>query len=241
VTVAGTLALMWAETLGLVTAIEAAAPGAAVLACCGPGILDMRTMSMSLACLENILMGAASVDIGHHLGLPVHNSGLATDAQYPGFQAGYEKGLKALAASLAGADIVSAGFGALHTSGLLHLPMVPMDAEIAAIVRRLVAGAEITPETIMTETIERLGAGGNYLKEKTTRKRIRAGEHFYPTIGSRLPYEQWLAEGRMEADVARERVEEILAEREAAEDACGASLLDTDQLTALAAACGVDH
>ena len=45
----------------------------------------------------------------------------------------------------------------------------------------------------------------------------------------------------MEADVARERVEEILAEREAAEDACGASLLDTDQLTALAAACGVDH
>jgi trimethylamine--corrinoid protein Co-methyltransferase len=239
VTVAGTLALMWAETLGLVTAIQAAAPGAAILACCGPGILDMRTSSMSLGCLENTLMGLASIEIGHHLGLPVHNSGLATDAKYPGLQAGYEKGLKALPAALAGADIISAGFGALDTSGLFHLPMVPIDAEMAAMVRRLSAGAEITKESVMLDAIERLGVGGNYLKERITRDRIRAGEHFVPAIGSRLPYEQWAAEGRMEADVAREKVEEILAARKAQGSAEGMAFLDTDQMAALADVCGV--
>jgi len=241
VTIAGTLAVMWAETLGLVTAIQAAAPGAAILACCGPGILDMRTASMSLGCLENTLMGMASVDIGHHLGLPVHNSGLATDAKYPGLQAGYEKGLRALPAALAGADIVSAGFGALDTSALFHLPMVPIDAEIAAMVKRLAAGAEISQETVMIDVIERLGVGGNYLKEKSTRDRIRAGEHFHPTIGNRLPYKQWAAEGLMETDVARDIVERTLAEREEQARAGWSADLTPDQVEALAEACGVAH
>ena len=48
VTLAGTLALMWAEMLGMVTVDPDGRPGAAILACCGPGILDMRAASMSL-------------------------------------------------------------------------------------------------------------------------------------------------------------------------------------------------
>ena len=62
---------------------------------------------------ENTILGVASVEIGHHLGLPVHNSGLSTDAKHPGLQAGYEKGLKVLPAALAGVDLISGGFGAL--------------------------------------------------------------------------------------------------------------------------------
>ena len=37
-------------------------------------------------------MGVASVEIGHHLGLPVHNAGLSSDAKRPGLQAGYKRG-----------------------------------------------------------------------------------------------------------------------------------------------------
>ena len=48
----------------------------------------------------------------------------------------------------------------------------------------------------------RVGIGGDFLREKETRRRVRAGEHFVPRIGSRLPFEQWLAEGRTEADAA---------------------------------------
>jgi len=239
VTVGGTLAQMWAEILGMVTAVQAMAPGAAMLVCCGPGILDMRTSSMSLGCPENTLMGVASVEIGHHLGLPVHNSGLSSDAKHPGLQAGYEKGMKVLPAAMAGVDLVSGGFGALDSSSVWHLPMVPIDAEVARLVKRLVAGAEISAETVMLDVIERVGVGGNYLKERVTRDRIRAGEHFVPAVGSRLPFEQWAAEGRQETDVARDAVEETLARMEALGPEGAVSLLSDDQLAALAEICGV--
>jgi len=89
----------------------------------------------------------------------------------------------------------------------------------------------------MLEVIERVGVGGNFLKEKVTRERVRAGEHFQPVIGSRLPFEQWAAEGRVETDEARAIVEGTLAAREAEGDS---SLLSDDQLAALAGICGVD-
>jgi trimethylamine---corrinoid protein Co-methyltransferase len=237
ITLAGMLTLLWAEILGLVTAVQSVAPGAAVLACCGPGVLDMRSSTLSLGCPENTLMGVASVEIGHSLGLPVHNSGLSTDALHLGVQAGYEKGLKVLPAALAGADLLSGGFGALGSSSVWHLPMVPVDAEIAALVRRIVAGSAISAETIMLDVIERVGIAGDYLRERVTRERVRSGEHFAPSVGTRLAFEQWAAEGRQETDVARERVEQVLAG--ASPGDTSRSLLEEEQLAALAEVCGV--
>ena len=211
VTPAGTLALLWAEVLGTITAIQTAAPGAPILACCGPGILDMRSTTMSLGNLESTLMGAAAVEIGHHLGIPVHNSGLSTDAKHLGVQAGYEKGLKVMAAVATGADICSGGFGFLDSSSTFSLRMVPVDAEIAG----MAAGWpwDGYAETLMGEAIARVGMT-TILREKETRRRVRAGEHFVPRIGSRLPFEQWIAEGRTEADAADDAVRAALAARE---------------------------
>jgi trimethylamine--corrinoid protein Co-methyltransferase len=234
VTIAGMLALVWAEILGQVVAIQAVAPGAAILACCGPAILDMRTTAFSMGCLENTIMGVASVEIGHRLELPVLVPGLATDAKHPGIQAGYEKGLKALPAALAGADIIGGGFGALDSSNSFYLPMVVIDAEIAAMIKRLVSETPINPETVMLDVIERVGIGGNFLKEKVTRQRVRAGEHYMPQIASRVSFEQWRAAGRSEVDVARDRVEQILHEQEGKEP-----YLSDEQRTALGEVCRV--
>ena len=215
VTPAGTLALLWAEVLGTITAIQTAAPGAPVVACCGPGILDMRHTTMSLGNLESTLMGAAAVEIGHHLGIPVHNAGLSTDAKHCGVQAGYEKGLKVMAAVATGADLISGGFGFLDSSSTFSLPMIPVDAEIAAMAAAHGARAStITPETLMGDSFARVGIGGDFLREKETRRRVRAGEHFVPAIGSRLPFEQWIAEGRTEVDAADDAVRAALAARE---------------------------
>ncbi|HEX5642651.1 MAG TPA: trimethylamine methyltransferase family protein [Thermoleophilia bacterium] len=234
VTPAGTLALLWAEVLGTITAIETAVPGAPVIACCGPGILDMRHTTMSLGNLESTLMGAASVEIGHHLGIPVHNSGLSTDAKHCGVQAGYEKGLKVMAAVATGADIVSGGFGFLDSSSTFSLPMVPVDAEIAAMARRMARGIEISPETLMGDSFARVGIGGDFLREKETRRRVRAGEHYVPRIGSRLPFEQWLAEGRTEVDAAGDSVRAALAAR-----AERGPRLTGEQRAELAGICGI--
>ena len=148
-----------------------------------------------------------------HLGLPVHNSALSTRRQHPGIQAGYEKGLKVLPAALAGVDLISGGFGALDFVQRLAPADGAHRRRDRLACEPLVAGSEITPETVMLDVIERVGVGGNYLKERVTRERVRAGEHFSPVIGSRLPFEQWMAEGRQETDVARERVEQIAGRR----------------------------
>jgi trimethylamine--corrinoid protein Co-methyltransferase len=232
VTLAGTLALIWAEVLGTMTAIQCAVPGAPVVACCGPGILDMRTTTMSLGNLESTLMGAACTEIGHHLGLPVHNAGLATDAKSIGIQAGYEKGMKVVTAMATGADIISGGFGFLDACSTFYLPLVPIEAEIVAMARRMVGGIEVSPETLMGEAIERVGIGGNFLAEKETRRRIRTGEHFMPAIAARKPFEQWQAEGRTELDAAREKVAQALAGR-----AARGPYLTDDQRRELAAIC----
>lgn len=233
VTPAGTLALLWAEVLGTLTAVQTVAPGAPVLACCGPGILDMRSTTMSLGNLESTLMGAAAVEIGHHLGIPVHNSGLSTDAKHLGLQAGYEKGLKVVATVATGADVCSGGFGFLDSSSTFSLRSIPVDAEIAGMAARMARGIEISPETLMGDAIARVGVGGDYLRERDTRLRVRAGEHFVPRIGSRLPFEQWIAEGRTEADAADDVVRAALAAREER----GPHLTE-DQRQALAEVCG---
>lgn len=235
VTLAGTIALMWAEVLGTLTAIQTLSPGARIVACCGPGVLDMRSTTISLGSLENSLMGAASVEIGHDLGLPVHNSGLSTDAKHAGPQLGYEKGLKVLAAVATGADIVSGGFGFLDSSSTFSLPLIPIDAEIAGMARRMAEGIDVSPETLMGEAVERVGIGGDFLRERETRVRIRKGEHFMPWIGSRLPMEQWLEAGRTELDAAEDKVREALAAR-----ADRGPYLSAEQRAELAAICGVD-
>ena len=184
-----------------------------MIACCGPGVLDMKATTMSLGCLENSVMGAASTEIGHHLGLPVHNCGLATDAKHGGVQLGYEKGLKLLASVATGADIVSGGFGFLDACSTFALPLIPIDAEIAAMAIRMTRSVEVSPETLMGDAIERVGIGGDFLRERETRRRVRAGEHFMPSIASRLPMEQWLVGGKTELEIAEEAVAQALEAR----------------------------
>jgi trimethylamine--corrinoid protein Co-methyltransferase len=235
ITLAGTLVVAWAEILGTATAIQALAPGAAVVVCAGGGILDMKAATMSLGSLEHSLMGAASIEIGHHLELPMHSSGLSTDAKHAGPQLGYEKGLKVLTAVATGADIVSGGFGFLDSSSVFSLPLIPIDAEIAAMAKRMAAGIEVTPETLMGDAIARVGIGGDYLHERDTRTRVRAGEHFVPWIGSRLPMRQWMADGKTELQAAEEKIEEALAARRER-----GPYLSADQRAELAAICGVE-
>ena len=49
----------------------------------------------------------------------------------------------------------------------------------------------------MVEMIERVGIGGNFLKEKETTRRLRAGEHYLRSRRARRTT-QWKAEGRDE-------------------------------------------
>jgi trimethylamine--corrinoid protein Co-methyltransferase len=214
-TVAGVTTMNVAEFLGTATVIESLAPGTPLVMGAGTSALDMRSGTFSFGALETALMCGACVEVGHHLGVPVLAPGLASDAKYGGIQAGYEKALKGLAVASTGADLITGGIGLLAGAGIMSLPQIVIDAEIAAMIQRLLAGVEVTPETIAAESIERLAFKGDYLGQRDTRRRLRAGEQFLPTIASRLSLEAWQAAGTDELATASERVREIVAAAEA--------------------------
>jgi trimethylamine--corrinoid protein Co-methyltransferase len=215
ITVAGTVAMNVAEFLGTNTAIQLAAPGTPVMLGAGASLLDMKAGTFSFGALETGLMVAACSEVAHELGVPVLCPGLGTDAKYGGIQAGYEKALKGLVAVSAGADLVTGGIGLLSGANLMSLPQIVIDAEIAEMISRLVAGAEVSSATVMAAAIERVGFSGSYLSEKETSRRLRAGEVFLPQIATRLSIEGWRACGRSEVDEASDRVRAILAEADA--------------------------
>ncbi len=94
----------------------------------------------------------------------------------------------------------------------------------------LLAGPEVSEETLLIEMMKRMGFAADYLLEKDTSRRLRAGEIFSPTVSDRQSYEHWAAAGKDELAVASDRVLEILA----AADERG-PLLDAAQLAELEA------
>ena len=210
-TVAGAVTMNVAEFLAVATAIQLGAPGAPLIMGAGTSLLDMRAGTFSFGALETALMCTACVEVGHELAVPVLAPGLATDALYGGVQAGYEKALKGLAVAQSGADLISGGIGLLHGAGLFSLPQIVIDAEIAEMVKRMLAGAELSHEAVMADVMARAGFDGHYLRQKETSRRLRAGEVFMPEIATRLSWEAWAADGRDEVGRARERAAQIVA------------------------------
>ena len=226
-TVAATVTMVMAEFLGAATAMQLRAPNARLILGAVPGLLDMREATFSFAAPEAALAAAVSVEVGHSLGVPVLAPSHSTDAKSVGIQAAYEKSLKGLAVAATRPDLMT-GLGMLYSANLPSLPQIVIDDETARMMLRLLEGAEITDDTIMVETMERVGFSGGYLLEKDTRRRLRAGEVFTPQFSDRQSYEDWKATGKDELAVATERVVEILA---AAEER--GPLLDADRVAEL--------
>ena len=214
VTLAGTVAQGVAEFLGIATALQVAAPGARLIFCFGSGVLDMLRTTFSLGSLESGLMAAMATEAGHHLGVPVLCPGLSTDAKHHGIQAGYEKAMKAATVCAAGPDIVT-GWGLIDSHNTMSLPQSVIDNEMAAMLRRLNAPAEVSEATLAAASIEVAGPGGSFLGQKDTARRIRAGEHFRPVVSNRLSYEKWAQEGGTEYETACRVVEQALTDHQA--------------------------
>jgi trimethylamine--corrinoid protein Co-methyltransferase len=179
-------------------------------------------------------MGAMATEVGHHLGVPTLNPGLSTDSKHSGMQTGYEKALKLATVCGANPDLIS-GWGLIDSHNTMYLPQSVVDNEMAAMARRLQGEVEVSDATLAAASVARVGPGGSYLSERDTAKRIRAGEHYLPTVSNRFSYEKWEEDGLTEMDVASAEVERLLARH--AEKTC----LAPDQIDELAAVCGVDE
>ncbi len=205
------ICLATAEGLSSIVAYQLAHPGRPMIFSSATGSMDMRNGAYLGGTPEMGLMSAALVEMGRFYDLPATSAGCTADARQPGPDAVLEKLITSITPVLVGSDIL-VGFGAVESDQLLVLEQIVVDNEIAHVCERAFQGVDSGPEKSLTDDIIKVGPGGNFLAQKSTRNLARSGETYLTGLLDRHTLDQWLELGKPDIySNARQKVEEILA------------------------------
>ena len=213
VTLAGNLVQENAEILATLVISQNLSPGSSF--CYGgiPHSMDPRTVGISFASPELLLMGIAMSQMAHFYGFPVYiNTGM-TDSKLCDVQSGLEKGMTLLLGILSGADT----FGHLGICGAdqaASLHQLVVDNEIISYIKRLLKGFCVDEDTLALEVIKRIGIGGNFLTDEHTLTYLRE-EIWVPQLLNRDNWDQWWSLGHKSlSEVAWEKKNYLLSTHE---------------------------
>jgi trimethylamine--corrinoid protein Co-methyltransferase len=210
VTSAGSLVLANAEILSGLTIAQLRRPGSPVVYGSGSGPLDMRTTVAGYFSPEFMLHCRAMTELGQRLyHLPVWGFAGCSDAKLPDTQAGIESALWILWTALSGANLVH-DVGYVESGLTCSYEMIAICDETIGFVRRLLAGMELSQETLALDAIDDVGPGGDFLTHEHTLHHYR--QIWYPRLFDRGSCESWAEAGRRSlVETAREAVHEALA------------------------------
>jgi len=210
-TLAGSLVLLTAETLAAISMINIINPKEPASFGTSIHVMDPFTALCTFGSPEQGLAGAAAIQVARSFGLSAGcNVGLA-DSNVPDFQAGFEKALSTCVAIAAGAEGIGAQ-GIVGADQGCSFEQLVIDDEWLGMVSRPFRGIDVTPETLAVDVIQKVGAGGNYLRERHTIRHLRE-EIWFPRLFGRQRWDRWLSEGAKDSMTrARERVRGILKE-----------------------------
>jgi trimethylamine--corrinoid protein Co-methyltransferase len=209
----GALTQQNAEVLASVVISQIAKPGLPIIYCGRLAMIEPSTGGSVWGGVELGLASAATVQIGHHYGLPVNVYGFSTNAHSLDIQSGYERALNALLPALAGADELS-GIGEMAAGITGSLAQLVVDDAIAGSVRRAVRGIDITDDSLAVDVIRDVMDGErNFLTQLHTVDYLRGGELYLEQLGVRCSYQEWEDAGRFSlAEKAQAKADQILAE-----------------------------
>jgi trimethylamine--corrinoid protein Co-methyltransferase len=212
-TMAGSTITNNAELLGAVVLIQSMRPGTGIIGNDFVTPMDMQS--------GGLLFGGLGVNL-HQMAfnqlwtqvykIPTVNTGAAfANSKLIDYQSGYEKTHTAMVSALSGANCIVLHGGV--TAELAFNPILSIiNDDVANIIGRTIEGFEVNEDTMALELIHTVGTNpGSYLGEKHTLKHW-SKEYFLPAVADRLPYHDWINEGRKTVvDKASERMEKILA------------------------------
>ena len=149
--------------------------------------------------------------MAEYYGVPSAMSGGVSDSKLPDIQAGFESALTMLTTVLAGANWTRVVAGALEYHFTASYEMLVIHDEMFAMALRIARGMEINEDTMATALIKTIAPlGGHYMAEKHTINHI-VDERYLPTISDKRTRGDWERAGSKDlAQVARERVKQIL-------------------------------
>ena len=209
VTVPGALVQTTAEALSGIVIQQLKAPGAPVISGVGTPLLDPRSMCVTYASPELKLSNSAYADLFHFYNLPMWSTA-GSDAHVLDTQGAWENAMGILLASLDGANLIHDV--AYLGQGLLGDPAsIVVCDEIVGYVKHIVRGFEVSSATMAFQAIERVGPGGNYLRDDHTLEHFRK-VLWIPKLSNRSNPDTWAAQGSLTNEArARRQVLRILA------------------------------
>ena len=213
VTLAGLLAQQTADVISGIAIIQLANPGNPVwYGTCG-SIMDLRLGRIAIGAVEMGLINVASAQIAHHYDIPCRGTAAATDSKLLDIQAGYEKTLVLTMAVLGGVNKIFYP-GTMEGALTVSKESLVIDDEIISGLYHVLKGIDVNTATLATDVIDRVGPGGHFLGQRHTMQFVE-GEHFLPVLSDRRTRDMWAAAGsKGMADMAHERVQQILAEHQ---------------------------
>ena len=200
------------EVLGTLCLVEAAEPGVPFIH--APTLATMDPRSGRLAGnVPHAALNAAGVEMARFYGLPAMGSGPRCDAFVPGIQAAYEKAIGMTLGCLAWPDVL-VGPGTLAEATVFSFEQTLIDVEVWRQCRKIHEGVPVGEDRWLSDVLERVGPGGQFIGETSTRRNVRS-EWLLPQLGVRDSYDAWTAAGIPDVlTEARAQVEEILDHHE---------------------------
>ena len=193
VTLAGALATSNAEILSGLVIHQLKRTGAPFITGGVLTIMDMRTSIFSYGAPEFHLMSAGMADIAHYYGLPVYSTAGCSDSKVLDQQAAVEAAISCIITAQCGANLIH-DVGYLESGLTGSYEMIVLSNEIISMVKRIMRGISVTPETIALDIIDRVGPGGHYVADEHTYDHFKK-EFWFPGLMDRQRYEPWVNSG----------------------------------------------
>jgi trimethylamine---corrinoid protein Co-methyltransferase len=214
VTIAGSLVHAIAELLSGVVLAQMVRPGTNVIVQSFTSPQNMRTGAPAFG---NI--GVALHDAGFNQVMRNFQNGIPTANLEPGlgnskcidFQNAYERSILGTISALSGCNNLYL-FGCVHGELTSHPIQAILDDDIAGMIARFVEGIDVNEETLGIDLINQVGPlPGFYLGKNHTRKMWKT-EQYVPKVADLLTPGEWSTSGNKTCiDLAKERMEKILA------------------------------
>lgn len=213
-TVVGCTAMHNAEMLAGTIAVQLYKPGCPLTLSSRTGFMDMRTGLSLWAAPEFGLAAVAANQLANYYQIPNAPGGYSGSSKSADAQSAMEHTYNALLEGLIGSDIIGSA-GSLDNALIKCYAMLVIDNEISSLVQRTINPPEVNEDKLAVRVVQEvIEKQSNFLEQKHTRKHLRAGELWVPTISQRQTFEQWEAKGEKLEDIAKARARELLDRHE---------------------------
>lgn len=188
-TIAGSLAQAFAESLGGNVIAQLNNPGTPVILGASPLMMDMRSALNTYFSPEMLIIQSATGQWGDLIEMPIYGTGGCTNSYDLDYQAGVESAVSLYGAIMSGQNLIhDLSFAGAGDVGSLEL--LTLTDEIAGMTKRTVRSLSTDEDAIAMEVIEEVEHGGDYLREKHTLKHFK-NELMSPELIRRIGDEKW--------------------------------------------------